>query len=105
VNGTPESPTIAHYGDHYYLFYSLSHDGGYYRIGDSPTGPWQLPLPFRPGWAHEVWQDASGEWLTSYLSGDDVSIALLTWDAFSTPIRPFIGRIQSHLALPLVFNP
>jgi hypothetical protein len=105
VNGTPESPAIARYGDHDYLFYSLSHDGGYYRIGDGSTGPWQEPLPFRPGWAHEVWQDASGEWLTSYLSGDDISIAPLTWDAFSTPIRPFVGLIQTHLVLPLVFNP
>jgi hypothetical protein len=105
VNDTPESPTIARYGDHYYLFYTLSYDGGYYRIGDHPTGPWQDPLPFRPGWAHEVWQDASREWMTSYVSGYDVAIAPLTWDSLSNPIRPFIGLIQTHLFLPTVYNP
>lgn len=105
VNDTPESPTISRYDEHYYLFHSLSQVGGYYRIGASPTGPWQEPLPFRPGWAHEVWQDVSGEWLTSYLTDYSISIAPVTWDAFTSPARPFIGLIQTHLALPVIFNP
>jgi beta-xylosidase len=105
VSDTPESPTIARYSDRYYLFYTLSYLGGYYRIGDSPTGPWQPALPFRPGWAHEVWQDANQEWLTSFMSGDNIAIAQLTWDAVSNPIRPFIGLIQAHLFLPAVFSP
>jgi hypothetical protein len=105
ISGMPESPAVAHYGDAYYLFYNLSTVGEYYRIGESPTGPWSEALPFRPGWAHEVWQDTSGEWLTSYLTDYTVSIDLLTWDAFTTPARPFIGLILSHLTLPVVFRP
>jgi hypothetical protein len=104
-NGMPESPAVVHYAGRFYLFYNLSRVGGYYRIGESPLGPWGAALPFRPGWAHEVWQDVNGEWLTSYLTVYAVSIDSLTWDAFFNPPRPFIGQIQSRLALPTVFRP
>lgn len=102
---TPESPTIAFYDNHYYLFYNLSRIGEYYRIGNSPTGPWQDPLPFRPGWAHEVWQDFSGEWLTSYLTNYTVTIAPVTWDVFTGTVRPFVGLIEDHKVLPVIFSP
>jgi hypothetical protein len=104
-NGIPESPTVTLYSEHFYLFYNMSRVGEYYRIGDRPTGPWREPLPFRPGWAHEVWQDTSGEWLTSYLTSYTVSISPLTWDAFTHPAHPFIGLIRTHLMLPAIFKP
>jgi hypothetical protein len=105
ANATPESPTLARHEDIYYLFYNLAGEGGYFRSGTSPTGPWQDPLPFRPGWAHEIWQSPGQGWLTSYLTGYTVSIAPLTWAGYAQPPHPFIGLIRSRLLLPLAFKP
>ena len=105
ANGMPESPTVVRYESWYYLFYNLSQVGSYYRMSESPTGPWQTEVPFRPGWAHEVWQDILGDWLTSYLTDYTVTIAPLTWNGFVDPARPFIGLITDRIHLPVIFSP
>ena len=97
-----ESPTIAQYANAYYLFYNRSGDKEYYRIGASPAGPWHEPLPFQPGWAHEIWQGASGEWFTSYLEDLTVTITPLSWDSYFSPPHPSIGSDIYRSFLPLV---
>lgn len=90
-------------GQMYYLFYTRSYQGGEYRGSSSPWGPWQAPVDFQPGWAHEVWQDLEGKWFTSYLTGYAVTISPLTWDAFFSPWQPWIGENAHHLIFPLIF--
>lgn len=100
-----ESPTIVRYNRSYYLFYFNSQQKqAYYRIGRSPTGPWQGPYKLSPGWAHEVWRDQAGQWMTSYLTGYSVTISSLSWDRFFRPPRPLIGENIFHLILPILLN-
>lgn len=101
----PESPVLVRYGERYYLFYNLSYRGGFYRIGDSPVGPWGEPVPFRPGWAHEVWTDAEGLWRASFLTDYSVTISSLVWDATFNPARPVIGSSVHHQFLPILDKP
>ena len=98
----PESPTITIYDGVYYLFYNDSSQGEIFRIGASPSGPWESPEPFRPGWAHEVWQIPEGEWYTSYLTDYAITISPLIWDSFFSPARPFIGDEIYHFLIPMV---
>lgn len=100
-----ESPTIAQFDNAYYLFYNVSRDGGYYRIGASPAGPWQPPQLFRPGWAHEIWQNTVGDWFTSYLTDLTVTISPLSWDSTFSPPRPFIGSAIYRAYLPVIIHP
>ena len=67
-----------------------------------PTDPWGTPLPFGPGWAHEVWQDTQGSWYSSYLTDLTVTITPLTWDTFFSPPHPRIGSAVYHQLFPLV---
>lgn len=100
-----ESPAIVRYSRSYYLFYFNSREKQtYYRIGRSPTGPWAGPYKLTPGWAHEVWRDQSGNWLTSYLTDYSVTISPLSWDRFYRPPHPLIGENVFHLILPLVLT-
>lgn len=128
-NSRLESATVAQYRSNFYLFYhdvtvagsQMAGDGestnskfgrmqngnapgAYYRIGASPYGPWQDPVPFRPGWAHEVWLSLEGEWFTSYLTDYAVTISPLTWDTFFDPARPFIGSAVHHRLFPMILN-
>ena len=98
----PESPTIIVYDGVYYLFYNDSNQGEIFRIGASPSGPWENPESFRPGWAHEVWQIPESEWYTSYLTEYAITISPLIWDNFFSPARPFISDEIHHLLIPLV---
>jgi hypothetical protein len=95
----PESPTIFIYDGVYYLFYS--NQGGHYRIGASPNGPWLEEIPFNPGWAHEVWTGQDNLTYTSYLTNYSVTISQLIWDDAYYPPRPFIGSAIFHTFLPL----
>ena len=70
--------------------------------GGEPEGPWSAPLPFTPGWAHEVWQQEGGGWATSYLTGYTVTTRPVTWDRALGSPRPFIGERVNHWFLPLV---
>lgn len=97
-----ESPTIAQYGSASYLFYNRAGDKEYYRVGASPGGPWHEPLPFLPGWAHEIWRGISGEWFTSYLEDYSVTITPLSWDSFFSPPHPFIGPHVYRSFIPVV---
>ncbi|MBU0512329.1 MAG: family 43 glycosylhydrolase [Chloroflexi bacterium] len=100
-----ESPTIVRHGEYYYLIYNLASVGGYYRIGNNLDGPWQNPDEFRPGWAHEVWQNMADDWYTSYLTDYTVTISPLTWDDFFDPPRLVVGGTVFHEFLPLIlFN-
>ena len=99
-----ESPTLVPYDKSYFLFYNLASVGGYYRAGQSPTGPWQDPRPFRPGWAHEVWQDVDQVWRTSYLTNYTITISPLTWDDSFDPQLPWIGSSIFHDMLPLILR-
>jgi len=103
--GMPESSTLIRFGTAYYIFYNLSGQGEYYRIGMSPLGPWTSPEPFIPGWAHEIWQNTSGYWSTSYLTNYSVTISTLKWDFSSSPPRPLIIETNLyHQVLPLILR-
>ncbi|MBR5627255.1 MAG: hypothetical protein IKW74_06505, partial [Thermoguttaceae bacterium] len=41
INGEPECPNVFKWGNYYYLI--ANHLNGYYRMSDSPTGPWETP--------------------------------------------------------------
>lgn len=100
-----ESATLTPYGELFYLFYhqTVAGDlGAAYCYGPTPAGPWTGPLPFRPGWAHEVWTGQGGDWFTSFLTDLTVSIRPLTWDELYTPPRPFIGAEVHRVWLPLL---
>jgi hypothetical protein len=96
-----ESPTLAYYSGHYYLFYNLAQEGGYFRIGDTHFGAWQQPFLFRPGWAHEIWQSHDGGLHTSYLTDYTVTINPIMWDDFYFPPHPTIESVN-HLLFPLI---
>ncbi len=98
----PESPTIASYEYNYYLFYNLSRIGEFYQIGNSPAGPWLEPVPFIPGWAHEVWRTPNGKWMTSYLTNYSVTIAQIAWKDYNNIPRPTIEGFGTRTYLPLI---
>jgi len=75
-----ESPIVVFLDRVFYLFYNHTRRSEYYRVAESPVGPWSDPTPLEPGWAHEVWQARHGEWYTSYLTGYTVTIAPLAWE-------------------------
>jgi hypothetical protein len=100
----PESSTLIHLNQTYYLFYNHTGRGEVVRLGGSPAGPWTTPTDFSPGWAHEIWQQPSGQWSTSYLTDYSVTIAPLTWDDFFSPPQPFIGSEVYHQLLPSVLR-
>jgi hypothetical protein len=100
-----ESPTLVQSDGFSYLFFNRSSEGEYYKIGASPSGPWHTPVSFQPGWAHEIWQDIEGNWVTSYLTDLSVTIEPFSWDFVFYPPRPFIGLTISHTFIPLLSNP
>ena len=102
AKATLESPTIAQYGNAYYLFHNRGFEGEHYQIGPSPGGPWGSPIQISPGWAHEVWQNIAGEWYTSYLTDYTVTIATLWWDPFFEPAHPTI--ITNSMFFPVIYN-
>ena len=102
ASGMLESPTLARFDGTYYLFYHHTGRGEYFRAGSSPGGPWGDPQPIRPGLAHEVWQDRTDEWFTSYLTDYSVTISPLTWDTFFSPAQPWIGDDVYHQIMPVV---
>ncbi len=76
-----ESPGVFAAHGQWYLFYN--HTGNRreeIRRGPSPTGPWSAPQVL-PGWAPEFWQDATGRWMTSYLTDYTITIRQVTWTA------------------------
>jgi beta-xylosidase len=91
-----ESPTLVQYGDLYYLLYNHSKQGEYFRIGKDPAGPWGEPIPFHPGWAHEIWQDPQGNWFTSHLTDYSVTIVPLIWDTSKHPPNPIIEETSKN---------
>lgn len=99
-----ESPTVATYSHQRYLFYNDTSQGEMVRQSTHLTGPFQNPESFAPGWAHEIWQDHSGIWYTSYLNNYSITISPLTWDTFFNPPKPFIGEEVFHNVLPNVHN-
>lgn len=101
-NRMAESATIARFDQSYYLFYSDTNHGEVYRIGGSQAGPWEPPVGFNPGWAHEVWKNASDQWYTSYLQDYSVTISPITWDEFFSPAKPIIGTYAYHVVLPVI---
>ncbi len=102
LEAMPESPTLAQQGGVFYMFYNRSYIGEIVRTGSAITGTWSTTQPFKPGWAHEVWQDASGAWFTSYLTDYTVSISHLSWDPMRTPEWPFVGESIFYNTLPLI---
>jgi beta-xylosidase len=97
-----ESPTVTSFAGAFYLVYTLAGNGGYFRIGAGPTGPWGTAVAFRPGWAHEMWQGVDGEWFTSFLTDYSVTISPLSWDTLLVPPHPMIGSSVHHLFLPIL---
>jgi len=100
INVMLESPTLVRFGNFFYLYYNLSRVGEHYRIGESPTGPWGEPIPFQPGWAHEIWQDPRGNWFTSYLTDYTEMIRPLIWDTFKHPPNPIVED-TSKISFPI----
>lgn len=103
--GTPESPALVLHEDVSYLFYNLASQGERYRIGASPSGPWQDPIPFSPGWAHEFWEGPGKVVFASYLTDYTVTISPLEWSDHQEFPRPSIGASAYQQILPLVNNP
>ena len=101
-NAILESPTIAQYGNAYYLFHNRGIEGEHYQIGPSPGGPWGNPIQISPGWAHEVWQNIAGEWYTSYLTDYSVTISPLWWDTAFEPAHPTI--FTDSIFFPVILN-
>lgn len=80
-----ESPLVVARNGVYYLIYNHTHRGEYYRIGETPIGPWGDPYPLKPGWAHEMWQIGDqADWYTSYLTSYSVTIAPIKWTSSET---------------------
>jgi hypothetical protein len=75
----------------------------FYRMGPTPGGPWSEPLPLRPGWAHEVWQDAGGQWYASYLTNYSVAIAEVWWNRVGGVVMPGLEELFPRL-IPLVIS-
>lgn len=101
-NRMAESATIVRFDQSYYLFYHDTDQGEVYSIGGSQAGPWEPPVGFNPGWAHEVWKNSSDQWYTSYLQDYSVTISPVTWDDFFSPAKPIIGSSAYHSVLPVV---
>ncbi len=99
-----ESATVVSYGDHFYLFYHDTSQGEIYRIGGSQAGPWRPASGFKPGWAHEVWQDSKDQWYISYLQDYAVIISAMTWDDYFYPAKPIIGSYVYHMLLPTMMR-
>ena len=98
-----ESVTVVPYSGVYYLFYHHTGVEEFFQTGATPVGPWQEAYPFRPGWAHEIWQAVHGEWYTSHLRDYAVYISPLTWDSFYLPPHPIIGPdIYHSIMLPII---
>lgn len=99
----PESPTIVHHDDWYYLIYNRVIDGTgpEMRVGPTPSGPWSNPRPLAPGWAHEFWPTPENTLMTSYLTSYDVTIREVTWDTAASPAWPFIGSSVWHTWQPI----
>jgi beta-xylosidase len=100
--GLPESPLLTVFDGRYYLFYNDTGQGEVMSIGGSQAGPWSVARRFSPGWAHEIWRDQSGSWMTSYLTDYSITISPLTWDDFFSPPQPFIGTEIYHQVLPAI---
>ena len=102
AQGVLESSSLIYFKNAYYLFYHHTGRGEFYRTGASLSGPWQAEFPIQPGWAHEVWQDITGKWHTSYLTNYTVTISPLTWDTLSEPAQPRIDAAIYHQILPII---
>lgn len=99
-----ESPTMVQKDNNFYLFYNEAHVGEKFHVGPTPFGPWGNPQPLYPGWAHEIWQNQSSEWFTSYLTDQTVSIMPLYWETYAIPPLPFIGDNITNKFLPFVLK-
>lgn len=97
-----ESPTLVNYRTNYYLFYNHTAQGERVRVGASIAGPWSTGRGFSPGWAHEVWQNPSGVWYSSFLTDYTITISPLVWDEFFYPAEPFLGSLVTHQLLPVI---
>jgi hypothetical protein len=98
----PESSAVVQYGNRFYLFYNSPWIGEYYRVGDSPLGPWLEASPFSPGWAHEIWLSTKGEWFTSYLTDYSITINQLIWNNGTDYPRPIIEWARAKIHLPVI---
>jgi len=100
-----ESPSVFFANNTYYLVYHQTtpsgSEGAYSLINSAPTGLWTQPIALSPGWAHEFWQDQSGDWFTSYLTNFSITISPFVWDPFYSPPRPFIGSQILRTFLPV----
>jgi predicted GH43/DUF377 family glycosyl hydrolase len=104
IPGTiPESPTVATYGGRYYLFYNGTDGvGPEVRVSASPLGPWSAPHPISPGFAHEVWTNRDGKWMTSYVIDYAIGIKPIYWAAVASLPVPVILAEASPVFLPMV---
>jgi len=103
-NGMYESPTVVFYESNYYIFYLNTLKGESYRYSSTLQGEWSEEKRIFPGWAHEVWLDQKGDWMTSYLTNYTISISHLTWDHYFAPPHPFIGKEIHHQLFPAIIN-
>ncbi len=99
-----ESPGVFEYDGRYYLFYHRTSrpNRAVVRTGASPIGPWSAEIPILPGWAHEFWTTSEGDWMSSYLTSYDVSIAPVYWDTSVTPPQPRLSAGFSQVWIPIV---
>jgi len=98
----PESSAVVQYSNKFYLFYNSPWIGEYYRVGDSPVGPWLEATSFYPGWAHEIWLSTEGEWFTSYLTDYSITIKQLIWTDITDYPRPTIDWAKATIYLPVI---
>jgi hypothetical protein len=99
-----ESPGVIENKGWYYLYYNRVKDrtGPAVQVGPSPLGPWSLPRPLGPGWAHEFWRARNGRWMASYLTVPDITIRPVSWNPYSQPVWPMIGARINYTWLPSV---
>ena len=105
---TFESPAVfSAWGKFYMVYHTVWTNKSYgvsVRTADSPVGPWTPAQPIFTGWAHEFWQESGGDWYTSYLTYNNVTIVKLQWDMDRTPPLPAIDGQIFKSFLPITVN-
>lgn len=105
---TFESPSVFSAWGKIYMVYHTVWTGKSYgvfvRTADNPTGPWSPQLPIYTGWAHEFWREPGGDWYTSFLTYNQVTIDKVNWEMDRKPPYPAIEGPYFRSFLPVLVN-
>jgi hypothetical protein len=100
-----ESPAIIAHAGLFYLLYNNAPRGEEYRVGPSQIGPWSGALPFRPGWANEIWVGQDGLLYTSYVKKDSIGIDPIHLNAAYNRLLFSVGGNIHRQFFPFLLNP